>query len=49
MALGLCQLNLESFFECAGIRRLNPFLCASAGSVCVTALPALISSQGRYA
>ncbi len=47
--LGICRLNLESFFACADIRLPNRLPCASAGSVCVTWLPALISSQGRYA
>ena len=45
----VCRLNLESFFECTDARQPNRLLCASAGSVCVTALPARISSQGRCA
>ena len=48
-ALGVSQLNLASFSACAGSRLPNRLLCASAGSVCVTWLPALISPQSRYA
>ena len=47
--LGVCRVNLESFVECADASQQNRLLRASAGSVCVTWLPALISSQGRYA
>ena len=47
--LGVCRLNLQSFVECADVRLPNRLLCASAGSVCVTSLSALISSQGQYA
>ena len=39
----------QSFAECTEARLRNRLLCASARSVCVTWLPALISSQGRYA
>ena len=47
--LGISQLNLESFFACARSGSPNHLLCASTESVCVTALPALVSWQVRYA
>ena len=43
------RLNLEPLFECDDGRLSNRLRCTSAGSVCVTRLPALISSQNRYA
>ena len=43
------RLNLEPLFECDDGRLSNRLRCTSAGSVCVTRLPALMSSQNRYA